>query len=96
MGRYLELEFAGIPGLTYTIESTSNLSGPWSKVTNFTAPLTNQGPGEGVLGVRQNSSPTGFCETEVYATQYTPLGLRLPSLPACGERAGERGPFFVT
>ena len=48
-GGNLGFEFAGIPGLTYTIESTSSLNGPWSKVTNFTAPLTNQGPGEGVF-----------------------------------------------
>jgi hypothetical protein len=49
IGGTLGFEFAGIPGLTYTIESSSSLNGPWSKVTNLTAPLTNQGAGEGVF-----------------------------------------------
>jgi hypothetical protein len=49
IGGHLVCGFGGIPGLTYTIESASSLNGPWSKVTNFTAPLTNQGLGEGVF-----------------------------------------------
>jgi hypothetical protein len=39
--------FAGVPGLTYTIEGASNLTGPWTKITNLTAPQTDQGLGVG-------------------------------------------------
>ena len=49
VGNSLVFHFAGIPGLTYTIEAAASLSGPWAKVTNLTAPATDQGLGVGVF-----------------------------------------------
>lgn len=49
IGGNLAFGFGGIPGVSYTIESAPSLNGPWSKVTNLTAPLTNQRHGEGVF-----------------------------------------------
>ncbi len=66
IGGKLGFQFAGIPGLTYTIESASNLNGPWSKVINFTAPLTDQGLGEGVF---QFQAPAAT-DRQFYRTVY--------------------------
>ncbi len=48
-GGNLNAEFAGAPGVTYTIESAVSLGGPWTKVANFQSPLTDQGLGAGVF-----------------------------------------------
>ncbi|HEX4119551.1 MAG TPA: LamG-like jellyroll fold domain-containing protein, partial [Verrucomicrobiae bacterium] len=57
IGGHLVFEFAGVPGMTYIIESSPGLNGPWSKVTNLTAPLTDQGSGEGVLQIQMSAAP---------------------------------------
>ena len=41
------LSLEGVPGLTYTIEDASTVTGPWEKITNVQAPLTDQGFGVG-------------------------------------------------
>ena len=59
------VRFAGIPGLTYTIEAASDLSGPWSKVSNLTAPTYDQGFGVGIFEFREpmNGNTTRFYRT---------------------------------
>jgi hypothetical protein len=48
------VRFAGIPGVTYTIESTDHLESPvWLKQTNLTAPLSTQGYGAGIFEFRE-------------------------------------------
>ena len=47
------VRFAGIPGLTYTIEASASLSGGWTKVANLTAPATDAGFGIGVFELRE-------------------------------------------
>ncbi|HEV2207334.1 MAG TPA: LamG domain-containing protein, partial [Verrucomicrobiae bacterium] len=47
-GNFL-FEFAGVPGLAYTIESAPSPNGPWTKVANRTSPLADQGLGDGVF-----------------------------------------------
>jgi hypothetical protein len=47
------VRFAGIPGLTYTIEAAASLSGDWTKVANLTAPTTDTGLGIGVFELRE-------------------------------------------
>ena len=61
------VSFTGIPGLTYTIEAASNLSGPWEKVANITAPTTDQGQG---VGVFQFTEPANGNATRFYRTIY--------------------------
>lgn len=46
------VRYSGVPGLTYTIEASSDLSGPWSKVQNITAPAGDAGFGPGVFDFR--------------------------------------------
>ena len=57
--------FAGIPGLTYTIEAASDLAGPWAKVANLTAPTYDQGFGVGIFEFREpmNGNTTRFYRT---------------------------------
>ena len=59
------VRFAGIPGLTYTIEAASALNGPWQKVANLTAPATDTGFGIGVFEFREpmNGNATRFYRT---------------------------------
>ena len=59
--------FAGIPGLTYTVEATSDLGGPWTKVANLTAPTTDQGLG---VGGFEFTEPAGTNATRFYRTVY--------------------------
>jgi uncharacterized repeat protein (TIGR03803 family) len=61
------VRFSGIPGLTYTIEAAFDLAGPWTKLENLTAPVTNQGWGIGVFEFRE---PTGHHATRLYRTIY--------------------------
>ena len=52
--------FRGTPGLTYTIESSASVSSTsWQKVTNRTAPTTDQGLGVGVFELRDPMQPSG-------------------------------------
>ena len=48
------IRYSGVPGLTYTIEATSDLNGPWAKVGNITAPAVDVGFGPGVF---ESSAP---------------------------------------
>jgi autotransporter-associated beta strand protein len=51
------VRFAGVPGSTYTVEATDQLSpSAWSKQTNLTAPTTDQGLGVGVFEFSQSTS----------------------------------------
>ena len=61
------VRFAGIPGLTYTIEATSDLASPWIKVANLVAPTSDQGAGIGVFEFRE---PMGANSTRYYRTIY--------------------------
>ena len=62
------VRFAGTPGCTYTIESTSSLSVPvWQKVTNLTAPNTAGDYGRGVF---QFSESMGDAGAGYYRTVY--------------------------
>lgn len=61
------VRFAGIPGLTYTIEAAPDPTGPWSKVANVAAPTTNQGLGIGIFEFRE---PIGTNTTRFYHTIY--------------------------
>ena len=61
------VRFAGIPGLTYTIEATPYLEGGWTKLTNITAPTTNTGLGIGVFEFRE---PINGDEARYYRTVY--------------------------
>jgi choice-of-anchor C domain-containing protein len=61
------VSFAGVPGLTYTIEAASSLSGPWTKVANVNAPVTDQGEG---IGVFSFSEPVDGHATRFYRTVY--------------------------
>ncbi len=65
-GNFL-VQFAGIPGLTYTVEAASSLAGPWAKVANLTAPAINTGLG---VGVFQFTEPVGSNNTRFYRTIY--------------------------
>lgn len=47
------LRLAGVPGLTYTIEGAPSPAGPWTKITNLTAPQTDEGFGVGVFEFTQ-------------------------------------------
>ena len=60
----------GIPGLTYTIEASSNANGPWAKVQNVTAPTTNQGFGMGAFEFFQ---PLGGNTAQFYRLVYPPF-----------------------
>ena len=66
-GSEFVVRFAGIPGLTYTIEAASGLGGPWIKVANITAPTTNTGFGIGAFEFRE---PIGAFESRFYRTVY--------------------------
>jgi hypothetical protein len=60
------VRFAGIPGQTYTIESSTSSTGPWVKQSNLTAPTDNSlGFGVGVFEVRQatSSANSGYYRT---------------------------------
>ena len=61
------VRFAGIPGLIYTIEAAPGVDGPWTKVTNITAPITDTGFGIGVFEFRE---PVGAFESRFYRTIY--------------------------
>ncbi len=61
------VRFAGIPGLNYTIEATSDLGGPWTKVANLPAPVSDQGFGTGVFEFQE---PVGTNSTRFYRTIY--------------------------
>jgi len=49
----LVVRFGGIPGRTYTIESSNGPNGPWTKFINVTAPVTDRGGGVGVFEFSQ-------------------------------------------
>ena len=59
------VRFAGIPGLTYTVEWANTLSGPWTKAANITAPTGEQGFGVGVFEFHEpvNGNPSRFYRT---------------------------------
>lgn len=59
------VNFAGIPGYTYTVESSSTPNGPWTKLANYTAPSDNSlGFGIGVFQVTDAmSNEAGFYRT---------------------------------
>jgi hypothetical protein len=60
------VRFAGIPGYTYTIESTDSLFPPnWVKKQNVTAP-TNAGSFG--VGVFEFTEPTGGAPSRFYRT----------------------------
>jgi hypothetical protein len=61
------VNFAGIPGLTYTIEAASAINGPWTKVGNLTAPTVDTGNG---VGVFQFVEPVGGNGSRFYRTVY--------------------------
>ncbi len=61
------VRLAGVPGLIYTLEATSDLNTPWSKVANITAPIGDQGYG---VGVFQFSEPVNGNQTRFYRTVY--------------------------
>jgi hypothetical protein len=59
------VRFAGIPGTKYTVESSSSVSGPWTKLGNYTAPADNSlGFGIGVFQVSDPmSNGSGYYRT---------------------------------
>jgi autotransporter-associated beta strand protein len=59
------VNFAGIPGYTYTVQSSSSANGSWAKLANFTAPSDNSlGFGIGVFQVSDPmSNGAGFYRT---------------------------------
>jgi hypothetical protein len=59
------VRFAGVPGLTYTVEAASSVTGPWVKIANPTAPNTDQGFGVGGFEVRDSmiNNTTRFYRT---------------------------------
>lgn len=59
--------FAGVPGLTYTIESAPDLASPWTKVANVVAPTTDQGFG---IGVFEYTEPVNGSSTRLFRTVY--------------------------
>ncbi|HVM51511.1 MAG TPA: HYR domain-containing protein [Candidatus Acidoferrum sp.] len=64
------VQFAGIPGVTYTIEATDDLNPPsWTKKVNLTAPTTDQGLG---VGVFEFSESVGAATSRYYRTVYPP------------------------
>ncbi len=58
-------QFAGIPGYSYTVQSSSSANGPWTKLANYTAPTDNSlGFGIGVFQVTDPmSNGAGFYRT---------------------------------
>ena len=52
------VHFDGTPGTAYTIESASDFSSSWQKVTNIVAPITDQGFGPGVFEFRDATTPS--------------------------------------
>lgn len=63
------VRFAGIPGLSYTIEAAPSPTGPWSKVANVTAPSSNLGLGIGIFEFRES---VGLHAARFYRTIYPP------------------------
>jgi hypothetical protein len=61
------VRFAGIPGLTYTVEAAPDLTGPWSKVANIIVPTADAGFGVGVFEFRE---PIGSYTTRFYRTVF--------------------------
>ena len=62
------VRFAGIPGFTYTVEATDELSpASWTKQANLTAPTTDQGLG---VGIFEFSQSTGVATNRFYRTVY--------------------------
>lgn len=57
------VNFAGIPGLIYTIEAAPEVEGPWTKLQNITAPIVNVGNGAGVFQIVE---PVGTNITRFY------------------------------
>jgi len=68
-GSDFRVRFAGIPGLTYTIEAAPSLAGPWIKACDVLCPETNQGWG---IGIFEFSEPIGTNSTRFYRTIYPP------------------------
>ena len=63
------VQFAGIPGTMYTVETNGVASGPgWVKQGNYTAPTDNSA-GFGI-GVFQVSEPAGGAGSRFYRTVY--------------------------
>jgi hypothetical protein len=69
VGGRFEASFAGIPGVTYTIEWKDRLTDPWQRLTNATAPASGS-----EIGIIQISQPTGGAEitSRFYRTVYPP------------------------
>jgi hypothetical protein len=61
------VRFAGVPGLTYTVEAASAITGPWTKTANLVAPSTDQGYG---VGVFQFTEPADGDGARFYRTVY--------------------------
>jgi hypothetical protein len=47
------VRFVGTPGFAYRIESAPDVTGPWTRDTEVTAPTTDGGLGVGVFEFRQ-------------------------------------------
>ena len=60
------VRFAGVPGYTYTLESSADLTS-WHKVINLDAPTSDQGWG---VGVCQFTEPTSGATIRYYRTVY--------------------------
>jgi hypothetical protein len=64
------VRFAGIPSYTYTVEATDDLGlHAWSKKTNLTAPIVDQGLG---IGIFEFSEILGTTSRRYYRTVYPP------------------------
>jgi len=63
------VRLAGVPGLTYTIESAASAAGPWVKMTNVIAPSVDNGLGVGGFEFRE---AIGSNTNRFYRTIYPP------------------------
>jgi hypothetical protein len=66
-GKTFTVNFSGIPGLTYTIESAPTPTGPWTKTTNFTTTASESGYGPGVYSY---TVPIGTNQMQFFRTVY--------------------------
>ena len=69
-GGVFNVRFAGVPGYTYTIESTDTLVDPvWVAITNLVAPVVDQGYGVGIFDFIE---PAGVASQRFYRTVSPP------------------------
>ena len=61
------VRMTGQPGVTYTVEAATAVTGSWQKQTNVTAPVSDQGHG---IGVVELSDPVGAAPQRFYRTVY--------------------------